>query len=293
MANAIELFKAYIEQLDEVYSTDSLTAALDGNNDLVSAGANAGELVIPKLSMDGLGEYDRTGKGYPTGSVTLNYETKKCNYDRGRRFDVNDMDNQESAGIAFGRLASVFIRTKVIPEIDAVRFATYAKTASDASKTKSETLSGGENWIASITEASTDMDNDEVPTNDRILFLTPTAIKEINNLDTTKSRAFLDDFSAVVKVPQKRFYSEIDLLDGRTSGEEAGGFKKSDGGVSLNYLIVSRSALIQYMKNVVNKVITPQENQEDDAWRFFYHAYGICESYENKTSGFFASTAAA
>ncbi len=127
MANNIELFKQYIDLLDEVYKMGSVTQVLDGNNELAREGQNAGEMVIPMMSMDGLGDYDRNGGGYAKGSVTLSYETKKCNYDRGRRFDVNDMDNAETAGIAFGQLASQFIRTKVVPEVDAVRFASYVK----------------------------------------------------------------------------------------------------------------------------------------------------------------------
>ena len=49
----------------------------------------------------------------------------KCNFDRGRMFTVDNMDNAETAGLAFGRLASEFIRTKVAPEVDAFRFASY------------------------------------------------------------------------------------------------------------------------------------------------------------------------
>ena len=38
----------------------------------------------------------------------------------------------------------------------------------------------------------------------------------VKDLDTTKSREALDGFSSIVKVPQSRFYSAIDLLDGTT-----------------------------------------------------------------------------
>ena len=54
MANAITLAKQFVPILDEVYKTASLTAKLDGAADLVRAGANANELLIPKLSMQGL-----------------------------------------------------------------------------------------------------------------------------------------------------------------------------------------------------------------------------------------------
>ena len=70
MANAITLFKNYIPILDEVYKEAAKTSVLDGNPDLVRAGANANELIIPKISMDGLADYSRNG-GYVNGDVTL------------------------------------------------------------------------------------------------------------------------------------------------------------------------------------------------------------------------------
>ena len=119
MPNVITKFKKYIDKLDEVYKQSSKTADLDGDMDLVRAGANTNEIVIPKLSMDGLGDYSRND-GYVKGSATLNYETVQVNVDRGRKFNIDAMDNEETAGVAFGKLASEFIRTKVVPEVDAL-----------------------------------------------------------------------------------------------------------------------------------------------------------------------------
>ena len=99
MANTIALRKQYSTLLDEVYKLSSLTAVLDGPNELVKEGANANEILIPKLSMQGLADYNKS-TGYVPGDVTLDYETKKCAYDRGRMFNVDAMDNIESAGIA-------------------------------------------------------------------------------------------------------------------------------------------------------------------------------------------------
>ena len=52
MANAITKFKKYVSLLDEVYKQASTTADLDSDSTLVRAGANANEIVIPKISMD-------------------------------------------------------------------------------------------------------------------------------------------------------------------------------------------------------------------------------------------------
>lgn len=60
MANSIALAKVYTTMLDEVYKQASLTSVLDGAADLMREGMNANEIVVPKLSMDGLANYSVT-----------------------------------------------------------------------------------------------------------------------------------------------------------------------------------------------------------------------------------------
>ena len=81
MANTIQLRKQYATMLDLVYKKASLTSILDGPTELIKEGANANEILIPKLDMQGLADYSRSG-GYVDGDVTLGYETKKCAYVR-------------------------------------------------------------------------------------------------------------------------------------------------------------------------------------------------------------------
>ena len=297
MANNIELFKEYIELIDEVYKRASLTAMLDGNNELAQMVQGSHEFKIPKIDMDGLGDYSRTS-GYTEGSVTLDFETKAPNYDRGRVFKVNEMDNVESAGIAFGRLSGEFIRTKAVPELDAFRFAKYASYAPNDNKVAAD-LSTGSDWVGALSTASTVMDDEEVPVEGRHLFLTSTGATAINNLDTTTSRAILDRFADFTIVPQPRFYSAIALkagkvitVDGSQVDETAGGYAKAAAGKDINFLIVTNGCQIQYLKHVVNKIIDPMTNQEDDQWKFFYHLYGICEAYNNKKNGIYLHTKA-
>ena len=83
MANNIALAKTFVPILDEIYKLASLTSKLDGAAELARQGANANELIVPMLSMQGLGDYSRND-GYVKGDVTMTNETIKCNYDRGR-----------------------------------------------------------------------------------------------------------------------------------------------------------------------------------------------------------------
>ena len=284
MANNIQLAKIYTNLLDEVYQQNALTAVLESDASLARAGANANEIVIPKISMDGLADYSRNS-GYVNGDVNLTWETVKFNYERGRAFTVDDMDNEETQNIAFGRLAGEFIRTKVIPELDAFRFATYAATT--GAGTATGTLATGADVIAALRTATSAMDEAEVPMENRYLFITPTLYGLIQDMDSTKSREVLSRFASVTQVPQTRFYSAVELLDGKTGGEEKGGYKKADGGVELNFEIIHKPATLQFTKHAVPKIISPAQNQDADAWKYGYRNYGLCDTYENKAAGIY------
>ena len=283
MANQIAKFKKYTDLLDEVYKNAAKTAVLESDATLARQGANANEIIIPKLDMDGLGDYDRNS-GYVDGNVTMTNETVTFNYDRGRKFSVDNMDNEETAGLAFGKLAAEFIRTKVVPEQDAFRFATYANLAG----TKvSGTLSAGTDVLAALQTATSAMDDAEVSTENRHLFITPALLVAAQNVDTNKSRDILGAFASITKVPQARFYTAIDLKDGKTSTEEAGGYAKATEGKDINFMIVDKSAILQFTKHNVNKAIPPEDNPDADAWIFNFREYGLADVYENKTAGIY------
>lgn len=286
MPNSIALFKKYIDLLDEVYKQSACTSVLDIDGALVSAGANANEIVIPKMTMDGLADYSRNG-GYVAGNVNFNYQTVAFNYDRGRKFNVDAMDNAETAGLAFGKLASEFVRTKAVPEMDAVRFAEYASATGIGNAT--EDISAADNLFSSITAAMTAMDEAEVPSDGRYLFITPTLYRTAKGIEKYKSTDILDSFASIITVPQSRFYTGIELLDGTTSTEEAGGYKKATGAKDINYMIIHKPAVIQFGKHTVSKVFGPEENPDADAYIFTYRAYGLTDTYENKAAGIFCS----
>ena len=283
MANTIALAKKYVALLDEVYKEASLTADLESDASLAQAGANTNEIVIPKLSMDGLGDYDRNS-GYTKGDVSLTWETVKFNYERGRMFTVDTMDNEETQNVAFGRLAGEFIRTKVAPEGDAFRFASYAGTEG-ISKASGE-LADGVAVLTALTAAMSKMDEDEVPQDGRYLYITPTLKRLVEAVDTNKSREVLASFTKIIPVPQTRFYTAIDLKSGKND-ESAGGYAKAVAGKDINFMIVHKPAVLQFTKHAVPKIISPEQNQDADAYKYGYRNYGLCDVYENKTAGIY------
>lgn len=288
--NRANLAGVFVPVLDEVYKRSSLTGILDGASELARFGAAANELTVPTLTMDGLGDYSRD-TGYAAGDVSLTNATYKCAYDRGRMFTVDALDDRESAEIAFGRLAGEFIRTQVVPEIDAWRFASYAGKSGISAATPGA-ISTAAALVSALRAGLQTMDNAEVPYEGRVLFITGALHDLIDDMDLTKSSKVLSAFSDIVKVPAGRFYNSVTLYDGVSEGETGGGYAKATGGKALNFLIVQKDAVIQYQKHTVPKIIAPGENQTADAWKFGYRTVGIAEVYAKRLKGIYKHEAA-
>ena len=292
MANSITLAKNYVGLLDEVYKKAALTSVLASDPSTARQGANANEIMIPKLSMDGLADYSRND-GYVKGDVSLDWETVKFNYDRGRLFEVDSMDDEETIQLAFGRLASEFVRTKVVPEGDAFTFATLAGISGISKVAAGATLADGAAVMTAVKAGLDEMDEDEVPQENRYLFITPTNLSAVRAMDTTKSRELLDGFAQIIKVPQSRFYTAIDLYDGTdhtgSSGadETIGGFVKATDGKDINFMIIHKPAVLKYWKHTASNIITPEANQRSDGYIQKYRRYGLVDAYENKLAGIY------
>lgn len=293
MANSITLAQTYLPLLDEVYKVASRTAILDSTKvDIV----NGNTVKVFKTSMDGMGNYSRS-TGFVKGDVTGTWETMTLSKDRGRSFVVDRMDNEETIGMAFGTLAGEFIRTKVAPEIDAYTFAKLAGTSGIDTGTAASITVGTTDVPSLVDEAERSMNENEVPAEGRILFISETAYA---GLRAKIERTVLNDASGinkevetydnmrVIRVPQSRFYTAITLYDGATSGQTAGGYVgTSSTGYNINFMIVHPSAVCKVVKHVLPRIFTPDQYQDADAWKFDYRVYHDTFVYENKAKGIY------
>ena len=299
MANTITTQVDYTDLLDEVYKNAAKTAGLEAEQGMIRETELAGTFLIAKMSLDALGDYSRA-TGFVDGDATLTWETHTFSQDRARSFSIDNMDNLESADIAFGRLAGEFIRTAEVPEVDAYRFSVMAGgagTEASADLTSSTTAEA-------VDTAQVVMDDAEVQEEGRILYATSQIIKNIQNSDlftrnldiTTPSginktiQAY--DGMEIVKVPQGRFYSAITMLDGSTTDEEAGGYTKAAGGFDLNFMIVHPSSVISAVKHQKVRVFSPDVNQDKDAYKYDFRIYYDLFVLDNKTDGIYVHTVA-
>nr|DAP59133.1 MAG TPA: Major capsid protein [Caudoviricetes sp.]DAW06450.1 MAG TPA: Major capsid protein [Caudoviricetes sp.] len=283
--NNIEISTIYLPKLDEVYKNEAKTSILDGDETTVQKGLN-GEIKVAKLDMDGLGDFSRND-GYTKGSTTFKWETVKYDKERSQDLRIDRLDNQEALGLPFAKLSGEFVRTKVVPETDAARIAKIASV--EGISEKEETLSDGAGVVSALRACTNKMDEDEVSTENRILFITPTLRGMIDDLDTTKSKKVLERFSIIIEVPQTRMYTAITLNDGKANY----GYKKAVGASDINFLCVEKSAAVTAMDQFI-KYFTPDEDQNGDSNVFKYrnnNLYG--HVYENKLAGVYCSYAPA
>ena len=285
--NAIQTITKYIPLLDQVYAVASCSAILDTPNALVRETADAKTVLIAETSMSGLGDYSRSD-GFQAGDLSLTWKSYTFEHDRGRSFHIDAMDDAETMGLAFGSLASEFIRIKVTPEIDAVRFAKYA---TNAGETVAATLTN-KTTVAALATAEVSMEEKEVSLANCVLFMTPTVYGYVKD-DTDHFQRTLTpsenpnrnfgsfDEMPIVKVPQTRFYTEVTLGDG---------YAKAEGAKDINFMIVDRASVVQLIKHGKVRVFDPDTNQSADAYKVDYRIYHDAWVLNNKKNGIYCHT---
>ena len=123
--NTLATATLFQNTLDQIAVQEATTGWMDANAGQVIYNGGA-EVKIPKINIQGMGNYDRDN-GYQQGSVTLEYETKKMTQDRGRLFQLDPIDVNENNFVTTAAAAmGEFQRTQVVPEIDAYRISKLA-----------------------------------------------------------------------------------------------------------------------------------------------------------------------
>lgn len=296
-SNSFSLAQKYIPLLDEIYKRESLSAILDTSNvDWVGADT----IKVYKYTPVAMGDYDRDA-GYVMGNATGAWETLQISKDRGRATQVDFLDDEESMSMALASTLSQTERVSVIPEVDAYTFSKLAGTSNILSGTPANITPGTTDVPGLIDAAEAAMDDQEVPYEGRILFVSPTCymglkekierriINSENNVNTNVE--FYDDMR-IIRVPKARFNTAITLAQ-PSSASGAGGYTTT--GYPINFMIVHPSAVLKVMKHRSVRVFNPEQNIEADAYRvnfrFAYDAFVL----DNKVKGIYvhrASTSA-
>ena len=79
MPSSIAYAQNCLSVIDEVYQRAGVSNNLNSGRRMVRASHNAKEILIPKTSVTGLGDYTRN-VGYKTGAIAYEFETKTFNF---------------------------------------------------------------------------------------------------------------------------------------------------------------------------------------------------------------------
>lgn len=289
-SNNIAFARNYTSVIDEVYQRASVSGVLNSGRRMVRAGHNAKEILIPKISVTGLGNYTRN-VGYKTGAITYEFETKTFNYDRGIRLFADVMDVEE-AGVndCFVEAGAELQRTQVAPEADAFTFAQIASHTGVTVTPEDLSEATATDILQALRDVTSAMDEKQVTLGSRYLFITPTlkgVLDDFSYANPTMSNRVLERFARVIEVPQVRFYTKIDLK----SGDTEFGYAKAAAGKDINFMVVEKSAVIKFDKHVASRVFSPDELESLDSYMMKYRKYGIVELFDNKLDGVYVSAA--
>lgn len=292
MTQSFEYTKKFLPILDELYKLSSITARMDTLNRQIAQFAGTPVVQIYKTTMGGLGDMTRGGD-YPKGEIVGLWEILTLATYRGRQFEVARMDDEETLGMAFGMTAGEFMRTKVVPELDAYRFAKYASkagisTTTGATLTSSTVIPALDVAKAALRAAEVDLSTTMLYVSDTVLGSMEQAVTRMLANDGSVDRTIRGTWDGVpvVMVPQTRFYTAIDLEAGATPSA-AGGYSKSSAGKEINFMWMDPKAVVQVKKHELPKIFSPDQNQDADNWIFDYDLYHDAFVLDNKVGGIY------
>lgn len=282
MANVLQYVTLFQQELDSQIVVGSTTGWMERNSGQVIYDGGR-EVKIPKVSMDGLGDYDRS-KGYAPGAITLEYETRRMEMDRSREFMLDSMDvNETNFVVNASSVMGLFQKQHVIPEIDAYR---YSKIFSEVSKVDERVKYSYEASAATILSelkyqiASIQDSTGDIPLIISMSSIVASILEQSTQLDDIefgdgdiKRIVKSIDNVPIIKVPSKRMKTEYIFMDGKTSGQTAGGFKEGPKALDINWLITPSSAPIAISKTDKPRIFTPDQNQSADAYKIDYRKY--------------------
>lgn len=274
----------YTTKLDELAEQASVTSVLDSaNRDMIGGFTHAGTVMLPKLVIDGLGDYSRS-TGFPAGDMSVDWQAYTMRFDRGRGFEIDDQDNMETLEVVTLKAMGKFIRDKVVPEMDAVRLSTYA---ANAGTTVSANITAEKDALKALLAAEAAM-QDVTNLEGTIIFMdsdfeallkvaVPWRFSAGENPD---SRFEMFDGLRKVVVPKSRFYTSVTLSDGGYAATKQADAdqthvtgKISTNATGLNFMLIKPDAVCQIRKTEKLRYFAPAVNQEKDAHKWQYRLY--------------------
>lgn len=300
--NTIEFAKIMQNNLDQAAVREATSGWMVKNAGQVKY--NGGdEVKIPTMSTVGLADYDRD-EGFVQGGVTVKHETYKMTQDRGRTFQLDAMDVDESGFVATAaNTIKIFQSEHIIPEIDSYRYSKIHSIAETAGQTEKITLTS-DNVLAKLQEHVMAV-KEKIGYGSRLIITLPGSVWALLNNSTAFGRSInLAEFKqgnlntqvyslngdVIRLVPADRFKTKYVSQDGKTGGQEAGGLKPAGDAKDINWIICPETTPIAISKTDKLRVFAPNVNQKADAWKIDFRLYHDLWILKGKERSIFTST---
>lgn len=285
--NTLAYATLFQQTLDQLACREAVTGWMEANAGQVIYNGGA-EVKIPKMSVQGLGDYSRDD-GYVQGAVTLAYETKTMTQDRGRKFQLDSMDVNETNFVATaGAVMGEFQRTQVIPEIDAYRLSKIASEAITGGKAGmvvyGQTISASTSTLRKIKEGIKAI-REQGWNGALVIHASDETVMELElelagklqnvtwsqgGINTTVPAV---DGVPLIATPANRLYTEITVYDGSSTGQTAGGYVKGTNAKTVNFEIMPQATPLAISKQDKMRIFDPDTYQKADAWAMDYRRY--------------------
>lgn len=282
--NNLEFSEKLTGELDKLFVQGPAVGFLT-DNVLRSKFVGAKTVLIPELELSGLGDYDRD-TGFIQGTITVSNKPYTLTMDRARSFQL-DREDEDETGIAnlAGQVLGEFVRTKVVPEVDAYCLSKLAGLAASSSHTITGTPATEiyRMFNDACAGARETVGFDEP----LVCFVNPTVWNAIQETAELTRLMLVSDFKkgdlhtevhtingvAILPVSDQRMKTAYTFHDGVTAGQEDGGFAPTGTAKSIGMLVMPKRGASLVKKTERVRTFTPGQNQAADAYKFDYRTY--------------------
>lgn len=284
----------FTRELAQKYSREMVSYDLTLSNQGIKF-MNAQTIKIPRLTVSGYKDHNRGTMGFNTGTISNDWEPKKLEHDRDIEIAIDPMDIDETNLVTeIANIQNVFEEEQAIPEKDSYRFSKLVKEAETyKGKSKGAIVDTTALDTATILEYFDEwmakMDDDSVPQEGRILYLTSAVqklLKEADGITRTMSVGAagvidrrvhgLDDVT-IKTVPSARFKDKYNFTDGCVPDAAA---------KQINMILVHPSCVISRDKYAYMKLFTPgSDSRTADKYVYQNRYYTDTLLIENKACG--------
>lgn len=288
---------SYAEQfereLQQKYARELTSYDLEKSNPNVKF-INAQTIKLPKITVSGYKDHNRSSMGFNAGTIANEWEPKKLTHDRDIEFALDPMDVDESnLTVEIANVQNVFETEQAIPERDSYR---YSKLYSEAVAYKANgavvdtTALTAANILTWFDNQMEIMDDKGVPSEGRILYVTPAINKLLKNADGVgrninvssnngkiDRRVYSLDDVKIVKVPSARLKTKYNFTDGCVPADDA---------KQINIILIHPSCQVTRQKYAYMKLFTPgTDSRTADKYVYQTREYGDTFLIQNKACG--------